>query len=73
MALWQSIKDLFIVKLTPAQMRQIRRDKVGNRCSDMFCLDSPCRDCPNTEDHKKKHHWRYSFIDKTYGEGKWPK
>lgn len=73
---WQSIKDLFIVKLTPAEMRQIRRDEVGNRCSDMFCLDDPCRRCPNIEDHKKLYHWRYAFIknykNHLYGEGKWP-
>ena len=36
-----------------SQRRQFRRDVMDSMCSDIFCLEDPCRWCPNREDHVK--------------------
>ena len=47
--------------------RARRRKEIGSFCSDIFCLDDPCRDCPNKEYHYKR--WPCMMKEKKMGFG----
>jgi hypothetical protein len=49
--------------------RARRRKEVGNRCSDIFCLDDPCRNCPNKEYHHKKWPHMMKENEMKFGDG----
>jgi len=48
---------------TEWEERARKRKEVGNHCGDIFCLEDPCRDCPNYEHHRA----RYPYSHKRLG------